>query len=357
MKIRVLIVDDSVVARRVLSDLVSADPGLEVVGTAANGSLGLQKIPQVNPDAIILDCEMPELNGIQTLAAIRKSYATLPVIMFSTNSEGGATATVEALSKGASDFINKPASVGDARTLLSTLGEELVRKVKALASRSGSATAPPTPPTGAPTPMAAPSTRKRIDILAIGSSTGGPAALGQMLPKIGAFLPVPLVMVQHMPPMFTRMLAERLTTLCDFPVHEAEHDIPLLAGHAYIAAGNFHMELKRVGTTLMLHTHQGPPENSCRPSVDVLFRSVADIFGSNALGVVLTGMGADGLRGSESILSAGGAVWAQDEATSVVWGMPGFVARAGLAEKVLPLDEIGGHIQRRIREFRPSTVY
>jgi len=356
MKIRVLIIDDSVVARRILSDLLAADPDVEVVGTAASGSVGLQRIPQLNPDTVILDCEMPGLNGIQTLAEIRKNYPSLPVIMFSTSSEGGALATVEALSKGASDFVTKPASTADTRALLATLGEELVRKVKALTMRGATPSVPAAPALPRIRPASS-LARRRIDLVAIGSSTGGPAALGEMMPRIGPHLPIPLLLVQHMPPMFTRMLAERLTTLCGYPVHEASHEMPVLPGHAYIAPGNFHMVLKRIGTNLVLHTNQGPLENSCRPAVDVLFRSVAEVIGPAALGVVLTGMGSDGTRGSEEILHAGGTVWAQDEASSVVWGMPGFVVRAGLAEKVLPLNEIGAGIQRRIHEFRPSPAF
>lgn len=348
IKIRVLIIDDSVVARRVLSDIV-AGSGLEVAGTAASGSLGLQKIPQVNPDVVILDCEMPDLSGQETLVAIRRSYPALPVIMFSTNSEHGAAATVDALSRGASDFVTKPSSLGDSRTLVNTIAAELVRKIKTLVTREQPVLA------AAPAPVVSPRTlSQRVDVVALGCSTGGPAALAEVLPQIGAQLPVPIVLVQHMPPMFTRTLAERLTLQAGFPVHEATSGMPLIAGHAYVAPGNFHMVTRRVGNAVSLQLHQAPPENSCRPAVDVLFRSVAETFGSATLGVVLTGMGQDGLRGCEHLNHAGGIVWAQDEATSVVWGMPGFVARSGLAQKILPLQAIGAAIRQRVSERRPE---
>lgn len=189
-------------------------------------------------------------------------------------------------------------------------------------------------------------------IVAIGVSTGGPNALADVIPQLPAGLPVPVVIVQHMPPIFTKMLAERLASKSQIRVEEGRPGEILEPGHAWLAPGDFHMAVERSGTSVHLITHRAPPENSCRPAVDVLFRSVAEAYGPRALGVVMTGMGQDGLRGSERIREAGGRVLAQDEATSVVWGMPGFVAQAGLAEKVVPLDQIAAEIVLRVSESR-----
>jgi two-component system chemotaxis response regulator CheB len=199
--------------------------------------------------------------------------------------------------------------------------------------------------------------RLPIDIVAIGASTGGPEALATVLPFLPASCPVPVVIVQHMPPYFTKKLAERLSAEGNIPVQEATPGATLLPGTAWLAPGNYHMVLAREGTAVRLRLHQGPPENSCRPSVDVLFRSVAEAFGRHGLAVVLTGMGRDGLRGCERIRQIGGQVLAQDKASSVVWGMPGFVAQAGLANEVLSLDQLGPEIVRRLGSGRlPSAA-
>jgi two-component system, chemotaxis family, protein-glutamate methylesterase/glutaminase len=193
---------------------------------------------------------------------------------------------------------------------------------------------------------------QRVEVVAIGVSTGGPNALAALLPQWPATLPVPIVLVQHMPPTFTKLLAERLAAKSALRISEGTLGQTLEPGHAWVAPGDFHMIVKQDAAAVRLHMHQGPQENSCRPAVDVLFRSVAETFGPHALAVVLTGMGQDGLRGCEAIREAGGQVLVQDEASSVVWGMPGFVARAGLADKVLPLDQLGVEILRRVEEGR-----
>lgn len=351
-RIRVLIVDDAVVIRRLVGDALGADPDIEVVGTAANGRIGLQKITQCNPDVVTMDVEMPDMDGIATLKEIRKTWAKLPVIMFSTLTERGATATLDALAAGASDYVTKPANVGSVTAGLDAVRRDLVPKIKALAGRSAmplpAAPPRPLPSFAATAPNVTPAARSGpVRVIAIGVSTGGPNALAALLPALPATLPVPIVIVQHMPPMFTRLLSERLNTQSAITVVEGQDGMALAPGHAYIAPGDFHMTLERRGVSTVVALNQGPPENSCRPAVDALFKSVVAQFGGSTLGVILTGMGQDGLRGCERIREAGGQVVVQDEASSVVWGMPGFVARAGLADRVLPLGVMAVELARR----------
>jgi two-component system chemotaxis response regulator CheB len=353
-KIRILIVDDAVVFRRLVAEELNKDPALEVVGTAANGRIALARMSQVNPDLVILDVEMPELDGLATLKAIRKTYPRLPVIMFSALTERGAEATLDALALGATDYFTKPASAGGLDSSLQVIREQLIPEIKALCGKAGTGTGggaqqalPRRPP-----PLASRHAPAPIRVLAIGASTGGPNALAEVFRRLPADFPVPIVMVQHMPPTFTRLLAERLSTEFPIRVQEGGSGTLLEPGQAWIAPGNFHMSVARDGSQVRTHLNQEPPENSCRPAVDVLFRSVAQAYGPNSLAVVLTGMGQDGLRGCEAIREAGGQVLAQDEATSVVWGMPGSVARAGLADRVLPVSLIGDEILRRVHPDR-----
>jgi two-component system chemotaxis response regulator CheB len=361
-KIRVLMIDDAVVIRRLVSDVLNADPAIEVVGTAANGKIGLAKIPQVNPDLVTLDIEMPEMDGLETLAAIRKTYPRLPVIMFSTLTARGATATLDALSLGANDYVTKPANVGSVATAIERVRDELVPKIKLFCRQvlGPAALNGVVAPAATAARPAAPQPRKtsaKIELLAIGCSTGGPNALAALIPEIPADFPVPIVIVQHMPPVFTRSMAQRLDAQAKIAVSEAGAGELIAPGHAYVAPGDFHMSLTRSEASARLRLHQSPPENSCRPAVDVLFRSVAETYGGGTLAVVLTGMGKDGLNGCESIREKGGQVLVQDEATSVVWGMPGFVARAGLADQVLPLDRIATEIVRRVKQGRSLPLF
>ena len=357
-KIRVLIVDDAVVVRRIVTDALSADPELEVVGTAANGKIGLAKIPQVNPDVITLDMEMPEMDGLETLAAIRKLYPRLPVIMFSTLTARGASATLDALSLGANDYVTKPANVGSVAAAQQSLRDQLIPKIKVLYNKTIQRPVAPiaVKPTIVKPVRPASTITSVIDVVAIGVSTGGPNALCEVLPAIPGSFPVPIVIVQHMPPMFTKLLAERLDKQCEIDVHEGAFNDHVLDGNAYIAPGDFHMIVKRDSKNTCLSLHQGPQENSCRPAVDVLFKSVVEIYGAGTLGVIMTGMGQDGLRGCELIREAGGQVITQDEESSVVWGMPGFVTRAGLADACLPLNEIAAEIVRRVQKGRRESV-
>jgi two-component system chemotaxis response regulator CheB len=347
-KIRILIVDDAVVFRRLISEELGKDPALEVAGTAANGRIALARIPQVNPDLVILDIEMPEMDGLATLAELRKTHRHLPVIMFSSLTERGASATLDALALGASDYFPKPASEGGLDASLAVIREQMIPKIKALCAAAvnrkvspvGAAPAAPTirPATGS----------GAVQVVAIGTSTGGPNALAEVFSRFPAGFPVPVVVVQHMPPMFTRLLAERLSAQSPLRVQEGSTGTVLQPGQAWIAPGDHHMKVVRDGTRVRLLLDQEPPENSCRPAVDVLLRTVAAAFGSNALAVIMTGMGQDGLRGCEVVREAGGQVIVQDEETSVVWGMPGAVVRAGLADRVLPLTLLADEIVRRV---------
>ncbi|HEY2787443.1 MAG TPA: chemotaxis response regulator protein-glutamate methylesterase [Fimbriiglobus sp.] len=347
-RIRVLIVDDSAVIRRVVMEELSADPAIEVVGTASNGKIALARLPQVGPDLVILDVEMPEMDGLATLKALRKDYPRLPVIMFSAVTERGASATLDALTLGATDYFTKPAGPGGIEDARRVIREELIPEIRAICAPK-SLPLPPPAPTGVP---ALPN-KGRIEVVVVGLSTGGPNALAEVFAGLPAQLPVPILIVQHMPPMFTRLLAERLAAATRQLVAEAEHGADVLPGRTLIARGDYHMTVARDGLRVRALLDKDPPENSCRPAVDPLFRSAAAVYRSGVLAVVLTGMGRDGLRGCEVVREAGGQILAQDEATSVVWGMPGYVARAGLADKVLPLSAIAGEIARRVGSARP----
>lgn len=357
--IRVLIVDDAVVIRRLLGDVLSGDSAIEVVGAAPSGRIALAKIPQVNPDLVTLDIEMPEMSGLETLAAIRKEYPMLPVIMFSTLTERGASATLEALSLGASDYVTKPANVGSVAAAMQAVREQLIPKIKAFCGAvAGHPRQTPTPSL-ASSPVAsrlalAPSSGRPVDALVIGVSTGGPNALSVLLPALPGDLGVPVLIVQHMPPVFTRLLAERLQAKSELKVREGVAGARIEPGTAWIAPGDFHMVIERDVRGARIGLNQAPPENSCRPAVDVLFRSATNAWSGGTLAVVMTGMGQDGLRGCQDVRGAGGQVVVQDQATSIVWGMPGAVAEAGLAEKILPLADLAPEIVKRIRNARPA---
>jgi two-component system chemotaxis response regulator CheB len=350
-RIRVLIVDDSAVMRSLLRAVLLSDPGLEVAGTAADGASALEFLRLQHPDLIVLDVEMPVMDGLVTLRELRARNHTMPVIMCSSLTQRGACVTIEALASGASDYVAKPSGQAGRESAILALAQELIPRIRALTGhlqpRPAAAAAPrtvlPMPPAPAMQTPAKPS------VLAIGVSTGGPAALDVLLPELPAGFPLPILIVQHMPEVFTRLLAERLSRRCALRVSEAEEGMPATAGGIYIARGNWHMETlpaARPGAPTTIHLTQDPPENHCRPAVDTLFRSAARVYGSGVLAVVLTGMGYDGLVGSRLVREQGGSVLAQDQATSTVWGMPGAVAQAGLAYKVLPLAAIAAEILR-----------
>ena len=343
-KIRVLVVDDSAVARMLVSTVLSDDPILEVVGVAANGQIALAKIPHLIPDLVTLDIEMPVMDGLETLVVLRKDYPNIPVIMFSSLTERGAAVTVEALALGACDYVSKPSNAGSSDEARLQLRDSLVPKIKAVCG----VTREVTTQSSQKWERQRTQPKEKIEIVAIGSSTGGPVALERVITKLPAAFPVPIVIVQHMPPLFTRSLADRLSTKSHIQFEEGTPGAQLASGKGWIAPGDFHMQLSDKGETPSIELNQGPPKNSCRPAVDVLFQSVVQRYGSGVLAIILTGMGQDGLLGCEMISNAGGQIVVQDEASSVVWGMPGAVAEAGFADRVLPLKGIAEEIVARV---------
>lgn len=371
---RILVVDDSAVMRSLLRTVVTTDSALEVAGTAADGASALTAIATLRPDMILLDVEMPVMDGLVTLREMRKRGFKMPVIMCSSLTQRGAKVTIEALAGGASDYVTKPAGQADRETAVRTLSQQLVPKIKALTQDVATTSVPaPQPfsplaprrvaqsnilPMGGPAPVRQQALNMAPTVLAIGVSTGGPAALDILLPIIPANFPLPILIVQHMPELFTKLFAERLNSRCRFPVVEAAQGATVVPGTAYIARGNWHMEVlggAHPTAPPTLNLTQAAPENHCRPAVDVLFRSVARQYGNGVLAVVLTGMGSDGMLGCRVIREQGGGVIAQDQATSTVWGMPGAVTNAGLAHKVLPLDAIAPEILRIVNR-NPSEA-
>ncbi len=346
-RIRVLVVDDSVVIRRLVTQALEESPEIEVVGTAANGRIALQRIPQLNPDAVTMDVEMPEMNGIEAVREIRKCYPKLRVIMFSTLTQRGASATIEALACGADDYVTKASNVGSLGKSMASLRAELAPKIKQFFSVPAARPRIARPPgavavfRGTPAPRG--STQRKA--LVVGVSTGGPQALSAFLPRIPGDFPAPVLIVQHMPAMFTRLLAERLQTQSKLRVTEAADGDVVEPGRAFIAPGDFHMRPVKRDGRIVLALDKGPPENSCRPSVDPMFRAAAEIWGAGVVAAVLTGMGQDGLRGAESLKGRGAYVIAQDEESSVVWGMPGAVVNAGHADVVASLDSMAAAVQ------------
>lgn len=341
-RLRVMVVDDSVVVRRLVGQLISADDELELAAVARDGRVALNKLAEVAPDVVILDVEMPELDGLATLRLMRERDKSLPVLVFSALTERAGELTLDALALGAGDYVTKPTTMGSAVVSLHEVGNELLAKVKALgrgrggAEWKGAALPPIARPVGAERlfpPVA-------VELLAIGASTGGPNAVEAILEVLPAAFPVPIVLVQHMPALFTPLFAARLDQRTQLRVREAVPGAVVRAGEVWVAPGDFHLTVRRAPGGLQLQLDQGLPENSCRPSADALFRSAAAACGPGVLGLVLTGMGSDGLRGCGLIRAGGGRVLVQDETTSVVWGMPGSVARAGLADAVLPLERI-----------------
>lgn len=360
-KIKVLIVDDSVVVRRLLSNVLDGDAALEVVGTAPNGKIALAKISQVHPDLIVLDVEMPEMDGLETLAAIRKQDGEIPVIMFSALTELGAVATLNALALGATDYVTKPHNMKSKEAALEHIREQLIPKIKAFCSggnrqklgniklsRNQKLVATESPLISS---NSAVNIKSKVEIVAVGVSTGGPNALEAILQDLPANFPVPIVIVQHMPPVFTKRLADRLSQKCKIRVEEAVTGGILEPGVVSIAPGDYHMLLEKHGFGARIVTNQEARENSCRPAVDVLFRSAAKIYGAGVLGVVLTGMGQDGLLGCQNIREAGGKIIVQDEASSVVWGMPGSVVNSGFADRVVSLQDMAAEIIDRVNRF------
>jgi two-component system chemotaxis response regulator CheB len=431
--IRVMLVDDSSVVRKLLTQALAQHPEIEVVGSASNGQIALSKLTQLNPEAVILDVEMPEMDGITALTRMRATHPRLPVIMFSTLTERGANVTFDALAAGASDYVLKP-STQAGESLQQVVSKTLVPKLIALTrSRLGLAmqaamaslgiesdprNLAPAPASSQPRPrsslpftspttgtlalrpplrtLATPSQRspslatlsqhplastapapaqtaanrlgarslgshwlaastraqglgrRPVQVIAIATSTGGPNALAEVIPRLPRALPVPVLIVQHMPPIFTRCLAERLAARSELTVVESEGSERLSAGTVYIAPGHRHLEVVQDERGVFSQLTEGPAENSCRPSADVLFRSLVRVYGGGVLAVVLTGMGQDGARGAREIQEAGGRVIAQSGPTCVVWGMPKVIEENGIADAIVPLPEMAAAILQHV---------
>jgi two-component system chemotaxis response regulator CheB len=354
-KIKVLVVDDAAVFRQSVSSVLNADSDIYVVGSAPNGKIALTKIEQFNPDVVTLDVEMPEMDGIETLKNIKKRFPHIGVIMFSVHTERGARQTIEALSLGAFDFVTKPSGTGSFAASMNRIKEELVPLIKEFWAKSNKKSENRVlihkpierriPPTAIPGGL---KIKIKKDVVAIGVSTGGPNALSEIIPKFPANIGLPILIVQHMPPIFTKQLAERLNSKSNLTVLEASDNEVIKPNHVYIAPGNFHMEVKDRNNEKIISLNQGPLENSCRPAVDVLFRSIAKIFGKKSLGVILTGMGKDGFLGSEMMKQNGSYILAQDQESSVVWGMPRFIVEGGISDEVVSLSEMTNAILSNI---------
>lgn len=342
--VRVLVVDDSVVMRRVVARALERDPAIARTDFAANGRLALDKIRHSRPDVVVLDLEMPELDGFGTLSELRRTHPDLPVVLFSSLDERGAASTLDALSLGAVDFVLKP-TASSVELAEAYVVEYLAPLVKGLAApREALGTFVPA--------AAAPGPRAPLQVVVVGISTGGPDALSVLLAGLPASFPVPLLVVQHMPPVFTRLLAERLDRGSPLSVGEAVQGEQVRPGHVYLAPGGRHLALARSGSIVQVALGDGPPENSCRPAADVLFRSAAAVFGAGVLGVVMTGMGSDGLIGCQAVRAAGGQVVVQDPASCVIGSMPSSVVRAGLAQAALPIEALGAGLVDRVTAGR-----
>ncbi len=345
--IKVLIVDDSAVMRSVISRIISAEIDMKVVGMAENGELGVKSVASLNPDVVILDLEMPVMDGITALPLMLKEKPQLPVLICSTLSAHGADISLRALALGAAECILKPG--GDAILTAHEFQKELVKVVRTLAARSA-AKAQSQTQTQTKTPVGLRQDKLIFipKVLALGSSTGGPKALMEVLKDLKG-LSVPIVITQHMPKIFTAMLAQHITQNCGVPCSEGKEGEILKPGQAYVAPGDYHMGFRKLGNDTVIRLNQDPPENFCRPSVNPMIRSLMDIHGGKILTVILTGMGQDGSQACATLAEKGGRIIAQDEATSVVWGMPGAVAKMGVCNAVLPLEKIAEAVRQSLQ--------
>jgi two-component system chemotaxis response regulator CheB len=370
-KLRVMVVDDSVVIRGMISRWIAAEPDMEVTASLRTGLDAVNQLERINPDVAVLDIEMPELDGISALPQLLAKKRDLIIIMASTLTRRNAEISFKALSLGASDYIPKPESTREAAAA-ETFRHDLIQKIRHLGAKVRRSTAPahaspplvPVPgrpreaaaaraPVAPPAPVAQTALTRRAfgmmtpRVLLIGSSTGGPQALMSLVTEIGAVIDrVPVLITQHMPPTFTTILAEHLARSSRRPAHEAIDGEIVKAGQIYLAPGGRHMRVVRHGADAAIALDDGPPVNFCKPAVDPLFTSAIDVWQGGIMSVILTGMGSDGMRGGKDIVAAGGSVIAQDEATSVVWGMPGAAANAGICAAILPLNQIAPKLVR-----------
>jgi two-component system chemotaxis response regulator CheB len=342
-RVRVMVVDDSAIVRGLIVQTLERDPALRVVARAANGEAALIELARTAVDVVVLDIEMPVMDGLTALPLILKLQPEARVVMASTLTRRNARISLQALQAGAADYVPKPETGGLVGA--DEFARELTAKVKALGRRG--ATPAPTTPTIAATVRPAPlSPPVRPQVVAIGGSTGAPPALMSLFEALKGELEQAVLLTQHMPPTFTAMLAEQLERAGGRPAAEARDGEPVLPGRIYVAPGGWHMTVGRSGQVPVIRLNQEAPEHFCRPSVDPMLRSAAAVYGPGLLAVILTGMGADGAEGCRAVTEAGGRFVVQDEATSVVWGMPGAAARTGLAEAVLPLNQIAPWVRR-----------
>ena len=361
---RVMVVDDSAVIRGLLSRNLEADPAISVVASAANGEVALKTLAKHDIEIIVLDIEMPVMDGMTALPLLLKAKPGVQVIMASTLTRHNAEVSLRAMANGAADYVTKPTSTSELHST-DSFKRELNDKIKAVAAAgrggrragaraAGAESGPGRPKRPTPTVATAPAAPIRLrqapitrpDVIAIGSSTGGPPALFKLLGALGKDVSQPILITQHMPATFTALLAEHITRSTGIPASEGEDGEPIVPGRAYIAPGDFHMTVARGETNNVIRIVKTDPENFCRPAVDPMLRSMASIYGPRMLVLILTGMGHDGREGARAVTAAGGTVVAQDEASSIVWGMPGAVAATGLCSAVLPLSDIAPYVRK-----------
>jgi two-component system chemotaxis response regulator CheB len=357
---RVLVVDDSHFIRGLLTRSLNSDPAITVLATAGNGQAAIDEVTRNDIEVVVLDIEMPVLDGMTALPQLLAARPGVQVIMASTLTLKGASISMKALSKGAADYMPKPSSTGEAHSA-EDFKRELISKVKSWGAvarrRRGSAARQAAEAPGSTTARRFPAGPIKLrdvpalfrpDCIAIGSSTGGPQALFKVFQMMGKVANLPVFVTQHMPATFTTILAEHLGQASGMPAAEAKDGEPAMPGRIYVAPGDFHMTVDAEGGRKLLRLDRNPPENFCRPAVDPMLRSLAKAYNGKVLAVILTGMGQDGLKGGQELAAAGGVIAAQDEATSVVWGMPGAVASGGLCSAVLPLSDIGPYVRKAI---------
>lgn len=363
--IRVMLVDDSAVVRGLVTRILEGEPGISVVASVGNGQMALASLERNEIDVVILDIEMPVMDGLTALPKLLKIDPGLKVIMQSTLTLKGADVSLRAMEMGAADYIPKPTSTRDLAGG-ADFKAELVGKIRALGQARKGGAARPARPGGPPATRPLPPTTRTVvpihppgppqlrsntpeppDIITIGSSTGGPQALFSVLGTMKAgTVRQPILITQHMPATFTTILAEHISRISGWDAREGQDGEVITSGRVYIAPGDFHMVVETKGTDKVLRLNKNPPENFCRPAVDPMLRSIAAAYGKRVLTCILTGMGADGMKGGQAVVASGGTVIAQDEATSVVWGMPGAAATAGICSAVLPLPEIAPWIMK-----------
>lgn len=360
--IRAMVVDDSAVIRGLIARLLESDPEIVVVGTAANGEMALAMLGRTAVDVIVLDIEMPVMDGLTALPLLLRAAPDARIIMASTLTKRNAEISIKALSAGAADYVAKPTTTKEIQAT-QEFRHELLAKVKALGANGrrrrretgdvGRVGTPHRTAVDLATKHGTkrefrlrPATQRRPELIAIGSSTGGPQALMSTLASLPVSIDMPILITQHMPATFTSILAEHLARATGRPAAEASEGEPVKPGRIYVAPGDFHMTVAAEPGRRAIRLNKGPPENFCRPAVDPMFRSLARAYGAGVLGIILTGMGSDGALGARAVVDAGGIVIAQDEATSVVWGMPGAAAAAGVCSAVLPLPDIANYIRR-----------